>query len=331
MKKIFITGSEGFIGSHLVEKLLKKNYNLTCLVHYNSFSNLGWLEDISKKDKNIKIILGDIRDTELMNKLTLKQDIIINLAALIGIPYSYNAPRSYYQTNVMGVINLLEAAKKNKIKKFVQVSTSEVYGSPKYVPIDENHRNYAQSPYAASKIAADQLVLSYFNTYKLPAIIIRPFNTFGPRQSLRAIIPSLICQFLNNKNYIKVGSTYPIRDLTFVDDTVNGFIKLIENKKNLNGKIINLGTNSGLSVKELIIKISKVMSIKKKILVEKKRIRPKNSEVDKLISSNKIAKKILKWSPKYKSNNIEEALRITINWFKNSKNLEKYKSEKYNI
>ena len=244
---------------------------MTCLVHYNSFSNLGWLEDISKKDKNIKIILGDIRDTELMNKLTLKQDIIINLAALIGIPYSYNAPRSYYQTNVMGVINLLEAAKKNKIKKFVQVSTSEVYGSPKYVPIDENHRNYAQSPYAASKIAADQLVLSYFNTYKLPAIIIRPFNTFGPRQSLRAIIPSLICQFLNNKNYIKVGSTYPIRDLTFVDDTVNGFIKLIENKKNLNGKIINLGTNSGLSVKELIIKISKVMSIKK-ILVEKKEL-----------------------------------------------------------
>ena len=324
MIKIFITGSEGFIGSHLVEELLKKNYGLTCLVHYNSLGNLGWLEELSEKNKKMNIILGDIRDTELMNKLINKHDIVINLAALIGIPYSYKAPRSYIETNVLGLMNLLEAAKKSGIKNLFKFSTSEVYGSPKYTPIDENHRYFAQSPYAASKIAADQLALSYFNSYNLPVTIIRPFNTFGPRQSLRAIIPSLICQHLNKKNYVKVGSVYPIRDLTFISDTVNALVKLIENKKNLDGKIINLGTNSGLSVRELIAKISKLMSVKKKIIVDKKRVRPNKSEVDKLISSNKFAKKTLKWSPKYQKRNIDEALRITINWFKKSKNLKKY-------
>ena len=330
-KRIFITGSEGFIGSHLVESLLKKKYKLTCLVLYNSFSDIGWLNDISHKNKNLNVVLGDIRDTELMTKLTSNQDIIVNLAALIGIPYSYVAPRSYFETNVFGLMNLLEASKKNKVKRIIQVSTSEVYGSPKYVPIDENHPYSAQSPYAASKIAADQLALSYYNSFNLPVSIIRPFNTFGPRQSLRAIIPSLVTQYNNNKDYIKVGSTFPIRDLTFVDDTVEGLVKFIECKQKLDGKIINLGTNSGISVNQLIKKISKIIRVKKKIIIDKRRIRPKNSEVNRLISSNKFAKRTINWSPNFTKKNIDVALKITIDWFKDKKNLQKYKSENYTI
>ena len=331
-KKIFITGAEGFIGSNLVEKLLELDFRVTCLVLYNSFNNPGWLKEIlTKKNKNLKIIYGDIRDTEQMKNVLKNQDIIVNLAALIGIPYSYHTPRSYFETNIFGLMNILEAVNKNKIKKIIHVSTSEVYGSPQYIPIDEKHRYYGQSPYSASKISADQLALSYYNSFGTPVTIIRPFNTFGPRQSLRAIIPTLITQYLNNYNYIKIGSLNTIRDLTYIDDTVDAFIKLILTKKKTSGEVINLGTGYGLSIKSLNQKILKLINIKKKILIDKKRLRPKNSEVDKLIANNNKAIKILKWYPKYDKKNIDIALKKTINWFSKKENIKEYYSNDYII
>ena len=238
-KKILVTGSEGFIGSHLVEALIKKNHNVTCFVLYNSFNNLGWLRDLSKiKKKNFKVIFGDIRDSEQVRDSLKNQDVVIKLAALIGIPYSYKSVRSYFETNVMGLINILEASKSLNLKKIIHVSTSEVFGNPKYLPIDEKHNYYSQSPYAASKASADQLALSYFNSFNLPITIIRPFNTFGPRQSLRAVIPTLITQYLNNSKTVKVGSLFPVRDLAYIDDTVDAFLKVIHSKKNLSGMFL---------------------------------------------------------------------------------------------
>ena len=231
--RILITGSEGFIGSHLVEKLVKKGHDLTCLVLYNSFNYWGWLENIDPKIKNnIKIITGDIRDEYLMKSIIKnKIDIIINLAALIGIPYSYKTPKSYFETNSLGLMNILNSAINSNIKKIIHTSTSEVYGTPNYIPIDEKHPVAAQSPYAASKIAADQIALSYNKSFDLPVTILRPFNTFGPRQSLRAIIPSIITQINKKSNVIKLGSLYPTRDLTYVDDTTDAFLASINKKR----------------------------------------------------------------------------------------------------
>ncbi len=331
-KKIFVTGSEGFIGSHLVEALVKKNYYVTCLVLYNSFNNPGWLKELAKSNKrNFKLIFGDIRDPEQLRDILKKQDVVINLAALIGIPYSYKSVRSYFETNVMGLINILEASKSLNLEKIIHVSTSEVFGNPKYIPIDENHNYFSQSPYAASKASADQLALSYFNSFSLPITIIRPFNTFGPRQSLRAVIPTLITQYLNNNKNIKIGSLFPVRDLTYIDDTVDAFLKVIQSKKNLSGMFLNLGSGFGISVGNLNLKISKLLGVKKKIVLDKKRIRPKKSEVNILISSNKKIKKILGWKLKYNKKNFDKALIKTINWFKDEKNLKEYNSKKYTI
>ena len=331
-KKILVTGSEGFIGSHLVEALIKKNHNVTCFVLYNSFNNLGWLRDLSKtKKKNFKVIFGDIRDSEQVRDSLKNQEVVINLAALIGIPYSYKSVRSYFETNVMGLINILEASKSLNLKKIIHVSTSEVFGNPKYLPIDEQHNYFSQSPYAASKASADQLALSYFNSFNLPITIVRPFNTFGPRQSLRAIIPTLITQYLNNSKTVKVGSLFPVRDLTYIDDTVDAFLKVIHSKKNLSGMFFNLGSGYGISVGELNSKISKILGVKKKIIIDKKRIRPKKSEVNILISSNKKIKKVLDWRLKYNKKNFDKALIKTINWFKDDKNLKEYNSKKYII
>ena len=231
----------------------------------------------------------------------------------------------------MGLINILEASKSLNLKKIIHVSTSEVFGNPKYLPIDEKHNYYSQSPYAASKASADQLALSYFNSFNLPITIIRPFNTFGPRQSLRAIIPTLITQYLNNSKTVKVGSLFPVRDLTYIDDTVDAFLKVIHSKKNLSGMFFNLGSGYGISVGELNSKISKILGVKKKIIKDKKRIRPKKSEVNILISSNKKIKKVLDWRLKYNKKNFDKALIKTINWFKDDKNLKEYNSKKYII
>ena len=272
--KIFLTGSEGFIGSHLAEKLVKNGHDLTCLVLYNSFNSWGWLEKIDRNlKKNMKIITGDVRDEFLIKKLIKKNtDVVINLAALIGIPYSYRSPKSYFETNSIGLINILNSTINSNIKKIIHTSTSEVYGTPKYVPIDENHFVSAQSPYAASKIAADQIALSYHKSFNSPVSILRPFNTFGPRQSLRAIIPTIITQVLTNK-VVKLGSIYPTRDLTYVDDTTDAFLSALNTKKDI-GEIINIGSGFEISVKELVLKISNILGYKISIQKESKRMRP---------------------------------------------------------
>ena len=331
MKRILVTGADGFIGSHLVETLVKKNYKVKALVYYNSFNSFGWLDKIDNKIKNkIEVISGDIRDINIIKSSLKNCQCVINLAALIGIPYSYFSPKSYYDTNVDGTLNILQAAKDLKIKKIIHTSTSEVYGTPEYLPIDETHRVNAQSPYAASKISADQLALSFYQSFSTPVSIIRPFNTFGPRQSARAIIPTIILQILSGKKKIKLGNLYSTRDLSFIDDTVDGFIAMI--KKNTFGEIINLGTGYDVSIKKLVMLIAKAMSVKVEILIDKKRVRPKRSEVERLRSNNKKAKKILNWRPKYlNEEGLIKGLSKTIDWFSKKENLKDYKSEIYNI
>jgi len=328
--KILITGAEGFIGSHLVELLLNKKFKVKALVLYNSFNSWGWLENLNvKSKKNLEVVLGDIRDKENCENLCKDVDVIINLAALIGIPYSYKASRSYIETNVVGSLNILNSALKKNISQVIQISTSEVYGTPKKVPITENFPLNAQSPYAASKIAADQLSLSFYKSFNLPVSIIRPFNTYGPRQSARAIIPTIITQALQNKE-IKLGSLHPKRDLMYVEDTVRGIYAAIGNKKTL-GQVINLGTEYEITIKNLVEKISKILGYKIDYKIEEKRKRPKKSEVDRLCASNKKAKKLLNWRPKYlKEKGLEYGLSKTIDWFRKEKNLKFYKYSDYN-
>tara|TARA_B100000963_G_scaffold293016_1_gene263335 strand:+ start:12461 stop:13456 length:996 start_codon:yes stop_codon:yes gene_type:complete len=329
--KIFLTGAEGFIGSHLAEKLVRRGHDLTCLILYNSFNSWGWLEHIDNKiKKEIRVITGDIRDEFLIkNQLKKNVDVVINLAALIGIPYSYRAPKSYFDTNAIGLLNILNSALSSNIKKIIHTSTSEVYGSPKYIPIDEKHLVSAQSPYAASKVAADQIALSYNKSFNSPVTILRPFNTFGPRQSLRAIIPTIITQILNKK-VLKLGSLYPTRDLTYIDDTTDAFLCALNKKKDI-GEIINIGSGFEVSVKELVRKISKITGYRIDIKKDFKRVRPKKSEVDRLFANNKKAKKILNWSPKLnKKSDFENSLKKTIEWFSNEENINQYKINIFN-
>ena len=327
--KILITGSEGFIGSHLVSKLVKKGYYVNALVLYNSFNNIGWLENLEQHEKKkINIILGDIRDYNSVFNAAKNCDVIINLAALIGIPYSYKAPMSYFETNVKGTINILEVAKKLNIKKVIQTSTSEVYGSAKFVPMTEDHPLVGQSPYSASKISSDQVSLSYFLSFGTPVTILRPFNTFGPRQSLRAIIPSIIVQGLSANNFdknIQIGSLEPTRDFNYIEDIIDGFILAIKNKKCI-GEIINLSTGKEISIKETVKLISKILNVKFKIKQKKERMRPDKSEVNRLCGSNRKAKKILNWKPNYTGKRMfKESLIKTINWYRNPANLRNYK------
>lgn len=331
--KILVTGSEGFIGSHLVEKLVKNGHDCTCLVLYNSFNSWGWLDKIDPRiKKNIKVVTGDIRDEFFIKNLLKKKiDIIVNLAALIGIPYSYRSPKSYFDTNSLGLINILNSAINSNVKKIIHTSTSEVYGTPKYVPIDEKHLVSAQSPYAASKIAADQIALSYNKSFNLPITILRPFNTFGPRQSLRAIIPTIITQTIKNNNRVlRLGSLHPTRDLTYIDDTTDAFLASIKKTEDI-GEVINIGSEFEISIGDLAIKIFKIMGIKIEIKNDEKRLRPKNSEIDRLISNSQKAKKILNWKSKRpKKLNFEIGLKKTIDWFLDEKNLRTYKTDIYN-
>ena len=280
---------------------------------------------------SIEIVSGDICDPNFISKETKKTEIYFHLAALISIPYSYKSPQSYINTNVNGTLNLLEAAKKNITELFVQTSTSEVYGSAQYVPIDEKHPLNAQSPYAASKIAGDQLALSYYRAFNVPSMILRPFNTYGPRQSLRAFIPTITTQILERKKIIKIGNLNSRRDFTFVSDTVDGFISTIGNKKCI-GETIQLGTGIDFSMKQTLDEIKKITKTKIRFVQDKERMRPKKSEVNRLISLNKKAKKILKWSPKYSGKDgFNKGLKETVEWFSNKENLSKYKSNLYNF
>ena len=327
MKKILVTGADGFIGSHLVEKLLKnKDYQVTALAQYNSFNNWGWLEQFYKKYSNLKIVTGDIRDKNLCEDISKNQDKVFNLAALIAIPYSKIAFESYLNTNIIGTFNILNAAKKNKVKKVIHLSTSEVYGTQKYLPIDENHPLDPKSPYAATKIAADAIAKSFFNSYDLKIIIARPFNTYGPRQSARAIIPTIISQILKKKHSIKLGNLEPLRDFTYVEDTCDALIKLSKSK--INGEVVNIGCNKSISIKELFHLIKELMNSNIKLNIDTQRKRKKNFEVHHLKCNNKKLIKVTKFKPKH---NLKLGLKKTIEWFRVKENIKFYKGEIYNI
>jgi len=325
MKKVFITGAEGFIGSHLVEKLVKENFKVTAMVRYNFNNNIGWLDDLDNKTlRKVKIVKGDITDYAFIEDATKNADAILNLAALIGIPYSYKAVKSYIDTNVIGTYNILKASQKNKIKKIIHTSTSEVYGGMNKKKINEKFINYAQSPYAASKIAADQLCISFFCSYNSPVVILRPFNTFGPRQSPRAIIPTIILQALNKKE-IKLGNLTPKRDFLFVEDTVKAYLDVLRCDK-FYGKIINVGTGKEISVKDIVLNVKKFLNSDCKIIKDKKRVRKKSSEVERLKCDNSLIKKNTNWKV---SKNFHDGLRETVEWFQVNNNKEL--SKIYNI
>tara|TARA_B100001027_G_C16249565_1_gene323736 strand:- start:279 stop:1268 length:990 start_codon:yes stop_codon:yes gene_type:complete len=324
-KKVFVTGAGGFIGSHLSEVLVEMGAEVTAMLHYNSrsdWSNLDFIPTEIKKE--LKVVKGDIEDSSFMDSETKNNDVILHLAALIGIPYSYVAPLSYVRTNIQGTVNVLESVRKNDIELMINTSTSETYGTAIYKPIDEKHPLQGQSPYSASKIAADKLSESYFNSFNTPVITIRPFNTFGPRQSSRAVIPTIITQLLTDHE-LTLGELKATRDFTYVGDTVRGYINAIEKQK-LYGEVINLGFGKTISIFDTAKLIMKLLDKEKKINVDKKRIRPENSEVFELVSDNSKASDILNWQPELTFN---EGLIKTISFVKN--NLDFYKSNLYNI
>ncbi len=331
-KTILVTGAEGFIGSHLTERLVKLGYNVKAFTLYNSFNSKGWLEYCDKETKKeTEIISGDIRDSGSVRHAIKNCEIVFHLSALIGIPYSYYSPQSYVDTNIKGTQNVIEAARDFDVENVIHTSTSEVYGTAKFVPITEEHPLKGQSPYSASKIGADQIAMSYYSSYKLPVTILRPFNTYGPRQSIRAVIPTIIYQILKGNNSIKLGSVHPTRDFSYIDDTVTAFIRAAKNKK-ANGEIINIGSNFEISIKNTVKLISNIMKKKISIEVDKKRLRPKNSEVDRLLSSNKKAKKILGWKPEYHGlNGFKKGILKTIQWFSQRKNLSIYKDDSFSL
>ena len=314
MTKILITGATGFVGSHLTELCVEKGFKVVAFDRYNPNYNLGWLEK-SKYKKDINFIFGDIRDYDSVLKTMRGCKIIFHLAALIGIPYSYASPLAYIKTNIEGTYNILESSKYLNTEQTIITSTSEVYGSAKYVPINEKHSLAAQSPYSASKISADQLAFSYWNSFKLPVKIIRPFNIYGPRQSSRAVIPSIIIQALNNKDEIKLGNIKPTRDFTYVTDTCNAFLAILK-MKSLFGNILNVGSNTENSIEYIAKKILAKLNSKAKIKQEKQRIRSTKSEVVRLVCDNSKILKHTKWKPEIK---IEKGLDMTINWFKKFK------------
>jgi NAD dependent epimerase/dehydratase len=323
--KILVTGADGFIGSHLVEMLLNAGHNVKALSYYNSFNYWGWLEGIQSPE--LTVVSGDVRDFNYCLSITEGIDIVFHLAALIAIPYSYIAPESYIDTNIKGTSNICLAANINKVKRIIHTSTSEVYGTARYVPIDEEHPLQPQSPYSASKIGADAIALSYFNSHSMPIVIARPFNTYGPRQSARAVIPTIITQLANGYKKIKLGDTTPTRDLNFVKDTCNGFIKLAETP-NIEGQVINIGSNYEVSVLEVFETINRIMGTNAEIENDPLRVRPANSEVFRLWCNNEKIIKLTGFKPEY---TIESGLKETIEWFKVKENLSKYKSQIYNV
>lgn len=313
MSKVLVTGADGFIGSHLVDYLVRKGYSVRAFCYYNSFSHCGWLSDLDEQvQSNIDIVYGDIRDGEIVEKYTIDCSCVMHLASLITIPYSYHAPRSYVDTNISGTLNVLNAAKKSNAH-VIHTSTSEVYGTAQYVPIDEKHPLNAQSPYAATKIAADQIALSFYRSFDSPVSVVRPFNTFGPRQSARAIIPAIITQLLNGKN-LRLGETDSTRDFTYVEDTVKGIEAFINNEEAI-GKTINLGTGFEISIKNLISEIASIMDIEIDLSTDENRLRPEKSEVMRLCSDNSLAKNILKWQPASSDlEGLRQGLERTVEW-----------------
>lgn len=324
MKKVLVTGAAGFIGSHLTELLVEKGFTVKAFVRYNGKNDWGWLEK-SKVKNSIEVISGDIRDYDSVFSALKGCNAVFHLAALIGIPYSYVSPLAYIRTNIDGTYNVLEAARQLNLEDILITSTSETYGTAQYVPIDEKHASIAQSPYAATKIGADQLAISYFRSFDLPIKIVRPFNTYGPRQSARAIIPTVIAQILSGRLELELGNTNPTRDLTYVKDTVKGFLSVYNSDKCL-GNAINVGMNEEISIKDLVSLISRVIGQEVIIKQDQKRIRVSMSEVERLKCDNTKLKALTDWEPEY---TLQQGLFETINFFKN--NLDKLKTEIYNV
>ena len=321
-----ITGADGFIGSRLVELLARRGYKIRALSQYNSFNNRGWLEDIECKG-DVEILAGDIRDPHYCKDITKDVDIIFHLAALIAIPYSYVAPDSYVDTNIKGTLNICQAAKENGNIRVIHTSTSEVYGTAQYVPIDESHPMQPQSPYSATKIAADAIAMSFYNAFDLPVTIARPFNTYGPRQSARAIIPTIIIQIANGGTEIKLGDITPTRDFNYVDDICRGFISLAECGESI-GQTVNIGSNIEISIGNILNIIKELMESDVKFIIDKQRIRPEKSEVFRLWCDNSKIEKLTGFKPEV---DIRQGLQKTIDWITQPHNLNSYKSEIYNV
>ena len=329
MKKVLVTGADGFIGSHLTEQLVRLGFDVKAFVFYNSFGSCGWLDTCdSEIVGQFEVISGDVRDAHRVDQAITGCDVVFHLAALIGIPYSYHAPQSYVDTNISGTLNVLQAALSNQAR-VVHTSTSEVYGTAKFVPITEDHPLQGQSPYSASKIAADQLARSYHDSFNLPVTTIRPFNTYGPRQSARAVIPTVISQLAAGQYSLKLGSLSPTRDFNFVMDTVNGFIAAMHSNRSV-GETINLGSNYEISIADTVNKIASIMGKAIEIETVDERVRPGNSEVERLWACNKKAVSLLDWSPQYAGvSGFEEGLRLTIDWFSNPENIKSYRPNRY--
>lgn len=331
-KKILVTGADGFIGSHLTEELVRLGCNVRAFVYYNSFNSWGWLDESPKEIlDNLEVFAGDIRDPHGVLKAMEGCDIVFHLAALIAIPYSYHSPDTYVETNIKGTLNILQAARKLDVAKVIHTSTSEVYGTARFVPITEDHPLQGQSPYSASKIGADQMALAFYASFGTPVAIIRPFNTYGPRQSARAVIPTIITQIASGKRRIKLGSLHPTRDFNYIKDTVRGFIAIAKSDQSV-GEVINIGSNYEISIGETARLIADVMGVEIEIETDPQRTRPEKSEVERLWADNTKAKRLLNWEPLYAGKEgLRRGLEETVAWFTEPKNLERYKIDLYNI
>lgn len=326
MTKVLVTGGDGFIGSHLTELLVREGYSVKSLSQYNSFNNWGWLEDVECIER-VEVCNGDIRDPHYCKHITKDVDIVFHLAALIAIPYSYVAPDSYVDTNIKGTLNICQAALENGVKRVIHTSTSEVYGTAQYVPIDENHPLQPQSPYSASKIGADAMAMSFFNAFDLPVTVARPFNTYGPRQSARAVIPTIISQIASGKKEIKLGDVTPTRDFNYVADTCRGFLLLAQTDKAV-GETVNIGSNFEISIEDTLNLIRELMNSEVIFLADEKRLRPEKSEVFRLWCDNSKIAELTNFKPEY---DIRKGLQATIDWFMRSENLKKYKTDIFNV
>ena len=332
MKKILVTGADGFIGSHLTEALVRAGHDVRAFVIYNSFNSWGWLDHCGGDVKGkFEVFAGDIRDPNGIRTAMKGCDAVLHLAALIAIPYSYHSPDTYVDTNIKGTLNIVQADRDLAVTKVVHTSTSEVYGTERFVPITEDHPLQGQSPYSASKIGADQIAMSFHASFGTPVAILRPFNTYGPRQSARAVIPTIITQIANGKRQLKLGAVHPTRDFSYVADTVAGFMAALKSDRNI-GEVINIGSNFEISIGDTAHSIAEVMGVKIEIVTDEQRLRPQKSEVERLWASNEKARKLLGWQPRYGGmDGFRRGLSETVAWFSNPAHLASYKPDTYNL
>ncbi|MDG2461186.1 MAG: NAD-dependent 4,6-dehydratase LegB [Luminiphilus sp.] len=331
-KKVLVTGADGFIGSHLTEQLVRAGHDVRAFVYYNSFNSWGWLDSADADVlQNVEVVSGDIRDSGGVDASMAGCSHVLHLAALIAIPFSYNSPDAYVQTNVTGTLNVLQSARRHNIEHLVCTSTSETYGTAQHVPITEDHPLNAQSPYAATKVAADQMALAFHKSFDLPVSVLRPFNTFGPRQSARAVIPTVIGQIAAGERQIKLGSLHPTRDFTFVTDTANGFVQVMSSDLSI-GQVTNIGTGCEISIGDTVALIAEVMGTSVEVIQQEERARPPNSEVERLVACTQKAHDLFGWNPEYSGHEgLRRGLQHTASWFQDPANLSRYKTSVYNV